>query len=162
MVNWNCVEVWKSLQILFPWLSEHFAFSLNLFENKPKLQKGLAFSIKKLKTLNEYCSASIGITFIANFVLDAKVQNRDSLEISLIFSNQLRQLVKQLVYWPFGDNNLFPFHLWWTEIVIKCEKECKYVFHYCRYSMIVSVTSVHYRKSKMFETTFKQLVYSNS
>ena len=31
----------------------------------------------------------------------------------------------------FGDNNLFPFHLWWTEIVLKCEKVYKYFFHDC-------------------------------
>lgn len=97
------------------------------------LTLGITFGIGILLT--------IAITFSAKFVLDAKLQNRDSLEISLIFSNHLRsyflrQFVKQLVYWPFGDNNLCPFHLRWTEIVLKCEREYKYVFHNCRYSMI--------------------------
>ena len=27
--------------------------------------------------------------------------------------------IKQLEHWPFGDNNLAPFHLWWKEIVLK-------------------------------------------
>ena len=30
------------------------------------------------------------------------------------------QLVRRLVYSPFANNNLVPFHLWWTEIVLKC------------------------------------------
>ena len=29
------------------------------------------------------------------------------------------QLVRQLVYSPFGDNDLVPFHFWWREIVPK-------------------------------------------
>ena len=52
--------------------------------------------------------------------------------ISLKFRNFLRswavwQFVWKLVYSPCGDN-LVSFHLWWTEIELKCKKVYKYFF----------------------------------
>ena len=40
----------------------------------------------------------------------------------------VRQLLKQLIYSHFGDNNLVPFHFWPAEIMLKCEKVYKYFF----------------------------------
>ena len=37
----------------------------------------------------------------------------------------------QRVHSPFDDNNLVPFHLWWTDIMLKCEKVYKYFFDDC-------------------------------
>ena len=40
-------------------------------------------------------------------------------------SNPKSYVVRQLVHSLFGDNNLFPFHLWWREIVLNSKKVYK-------------------------------------
>ena len=44
--------------------------------------------------------------------------------------------MRQLVYLAFGDSNLLSFHLWWTEIVLKCEK----VYNF--FPIIIGATNV--------------------
>ena len=44
----------------------------------------------------------------------------------------VRQLVRQLVHWLSGYNNLVPFHLWWRQSLLKSEKVCGYFVQDCR------------------------------
>ena len=37
----------------------------------------------------------------------------------------IQQLVRQLLHSPCGDNNLVPFHLWWSQIALESEKVWK-------------------------------------
>ena len=40
----------------------------------------------------------------------------------LISQDLTSYVVRQLVYWHFEENSLVSFQLWWTDIVLKCEK----------------------------------------
>ena len=63
-------------------------------------------------------------------------------------SKVVKQLVRQLVYSLFGDNNLVPFHLWWRETVLKREKGYKCFVQDCRLSFRILTLGIWKRKIK--------------
>ena len=84
-----------------------------------------------------------------------------SFEIFLIFPNFLSsksevasQLVRQLVYTTFINNNHTSSHLWWKETLVKYQKVWKYFVHNCLQNFlllfILSLTAPVVKNSHIF------------
>ena len=87
-----------------------------------------------MANLSHFCSINLKISHLGDWQGTCSSIQRISGN-SLKFPNFLdsksyvvQQLLKQLMYSRFGDNNLVPFHFWPAEIMLKCEKVCKYFF----------------------------------
>ena len=53
-------------------------------------------------------------------------------------SYYIRQLTRQVIHSFSGDTNLIPFHLWWREFVLKCEKNRKYFVKDCICTTVIN------------------------
>ena len=92
-----------------------------------------------------FCSTTVKISLLgvrpSVFLLIPSISG-----ISLKFlkdskSYVFRQLVKQLVYSPFGEYNLVSFHFWWTEIAPGCAEKRNFFYDYLK-SFLLALTFV--------------------
>ena len=76
----------------------------------------------------QFCNITSFSIWVAGWVLALSFESfQGVLEISWNpKSSVIQQFTRQLIHSPFGDNNLVPFPLWWTKIVLNYEKVYKY------------------------------------